>query len=312
MTRIFEDKIATREATPCMIGIVGPSGTGKTFSALRLATGMQKITGGDIGMIDTEARRGLHYADRFRFRHLPFGAPFGSLDYLAAIQHFIQKGVTTIIVDSMSHEHEGPGGVLEQHEAETKRLAALWHVSEVKAQMNAWGPAKASRRRMINEILQTNANMIFCFRAKEKLRIVPGQNPEPRGYQPIAGEEFLFEMLVNFLLLPGAKGRPTWQSTIPDEQAMMKIPIQFQGMFPDGMQLSEDLGQLLAEWSSGVKKEDPLAHSFLNLGVTEKQIAAYLGHSLKDATKDERARLKSFGSQIKEGSATWDTLTTSK
>ena len=40
---------------------------------------------GDIHVIDTEARRALHYASYFKFRHTPFDAPFGSLDYLAAM-----------------------------------------------------------------------------------------------------------------------------------------------------------------------------------------------------------------------------------
>ena len=71
----FEFKPATRERTPCMVGIVGPSGTGKTFSALRLATGMQKVSGGDVAVVDTEGRRALHYADKFKFLHLDFGPP---------------------------------------------------------------------------------------------------------------------------------------------------------------------------------------------------------------------------------------------
>ena len=36
----------------------------------------QRVCGGDIFVIDTEARRALHYADAFKFRHVPFGAPF--------------------------------------------------------------------------------------------------------------------------------------------------------------------------------------------------------------------------------------------
>ena len=55
--RSFEDKPATRERVPLMIGLMGPSGGGKTYSALRLATGIQRVAGGDIFMIDTERRR---------------------------------------------------------------------------------------------------------------------------------------------------------------------------------------------------------------------------------------------------------------
>ena len=122
--RTFTDQPAKRERVPLLVGLFGPSGSGKTYSALRLATGMQRITGGDIYGIDTESRRMLHYADDFTFKHLQFDAPFSPLDYLAAIDHCTKKGASIVIVDSLSHEHEGPGGVLEWHDAETKRLAA--------------------------------------------------------------------------------------------------------------------------------------------------------------------------------------------
>ncbi len=253
MTRTFEDRPAVRESTPLLVGLIGPSGSGKTFSALRLAAGIQRVSGGETFVIDTEARRALHYADKFKFRHVPFGAPFGPLDYLGAIEHCLAKGAKTIVVDSMSHEHEGPGGVLEMHAAETVRLAKLWKTTEQKAQMSGWIKPKQDRRRLINSILQMSANFIFCFRAKEKLKIVPGKDPEPLGFMPQAGEEFVYEMVLKCLLLPGAAGRPTWESESPGERLMIKLPEQFRGLFGDKPQLSEDLGQKLAEWALGVK-----------------------------------------------------------
>ncbi len=254
MARVFEDRPAVREATPLMVGLVGPSSSGKTFSALRLATGFQRVGGGDIHVIDTESRRALHYADKFKFRHLPFGAPFDPLSYRDAINHCIARGAKTVIVDSMSHEHEGPGGVLEMHAAEMTRLAKAWNLragSEDKAQMSAWIKPKQERRRMINSILQIPANFIFCFRAKEKLKIVKGKDPEERGFMPQAGEEFVYEMVLKCLLLPGANGVPTWQSDYPGEKMMIKLPEQFRTLFANSPQLSEDIGQKLAEWAAG-------------------------------------------------------------
>src|ERR1700749_2602141 len=114
--RTFEDHEATRQKVPLLVGLMGPSGSGKTFSALRLATGIQQVSGGDIYFIDTEARRALPSADQFKFRHLEFNAPFGSLDYLAAIEHCVKAGAKVIVIDSMSHEHIGPGGYLQTQE----------------------------------------------------------------------------------------------------------------------------------------------------------------------------------------------------
>jgi energy-coupling factor transporter ATP-binding protein EcfA2 len=250
-TRTFESRPAVREQTPLLLGLVGPSGTGKTFSALRLATGIQRVSGGDVYVVDTEAKRALHYADRFKFHHLPFAAPFSPLDYLAAVEHCHKRGGKVIVVDSLSHEHEGPGGVLEMHEQELDRLAGQDWEKRKRMTFLAWAKPKQQRRRFINSLLQIPVHVICCFRAKPKLKIVRGQEPVPRGYQPIAGEEFIYEMTAKFWLHPGANGFPSWESEHEDERAMMKLPEQFRGFFRDRVQLTEDVGQKLAEWAAG-------------------------------------------------------------
>ena len=258
--RTFNDAPAVRTAVPILVGLVGPSGSGKTYSALRIATGIQRITGGEIFFIDTEARRALHYAEQFKFRHVQFDAPFGSLDYMAAIEHCVAKGAKVIVIDSLSHEHEGPGGVLEAHEVETTRLAEQWRTNRDKVQMTAWAKPKAERRRLISTILQLGINVVLCFRAKEKLKVIPGKAPMPLGWMPIAGEEFVFEMTVNMLLLPGSGGVPTWQPEEPGERAMIKLPEQFKAIFAERRPLDEKTGEALAKWAAGSVSGATVAH----------------------------------------------------
>lgn len=257
-TRNFEDKPAVRQQVPLLIGLMGPSGGGKTFSALRLASGIQAVSGGEIYLIDTEAKRALHYADKFKFRHLEFGAPFGSLDYLAAIRHCVAKGGGTIIVDSMSHEHEGQGGLLDMHDQETTRMAGDDYAKRERVKMLAWAKPKAARRQLINGLLQMNANFIFCFRAKETAKPVKKNGKtevESQGFMPIAGDEFVFEMTVNCLLLPRANGVPTWHTEQPGERIMMKLPQQFLPIFDEQQPLSEEIGKRLATWAKGGASE---------------------------------------------------------
>ncbi len=251
--RAFEIKPAVREAVGLLLGLVGPSGTGKTFSALRLASGIQRVVGGSIDFIDTENGRALYYADRFKFNHMRFAAPFSPQDYLDAIEFCVKRGSKIIVVDSMSFEHEGPGGVLEMHEAEVQRLSGGDAAKAERVKMLAWSKPKAARRKMINAILQMNVNIIFCFRAKEKVKVVPGRQPESRGFQPIAGEEFIYEMVAKCLLLPGANGIPSWTSDNADERAMMKLPEQFKTIFAEQKQLDEEIGVKLAQWASGTR-----------------------------------------------------------
>jgi hypothetical protein len=253
--RKFAVSDAKRERVPLLIGLTGPSGGGKTFSALRLATGIQTVTGGDIYFIDTESRRALHYADKFKFKHVPFEAPFGSLDYLAALQFCVKSGAGVVIVDSMSHEHEGPGGMVDLHDQIVDRMAGNDYAKRERVKMLAWSDPKQKRRALINGILQLNANFIFCFRAKNTSKPVKGNNGKTEvqqmGFMPIAGEEFVFEQTLNALLLPGAGGVPTWSSNEIGERTMIKLPEQFAALRDRNKPLDESVGKRLAMWSTG-------------------------------------------------------------
>lgn len=240
--RTFEDHEAVREAVPLIVGMSGPSGSGKTFSALRLAAGIQKVTGGDTYVIDTEAKRALHYADQFNFRHVPFGSPFSPLDYLAAIQHCVRRGARTIIIDSMSHEHEGPGGVLEMHAEDAKKMADF----------SAWARPKAQRRRLINSMMQLQINMILLFRAKEKSKPEKGKKTLiDLGWQPIGGDEYIYECTTHTFLRPASDGVPTWSAEKRAEQLMIKLPRQFRGLLDSGMPFDERMGEEMAKWAAG-------------------------------------------------------------
>lgn len=254
VVRKFEDRPAVRERTSLLIGLVGPSFSGKTRSALRLAKGIVRVTGGSIHLLDTEADRALHYADDYQFRHVSFPPPFSPLDYLAAIEQSYSKRPGVIIIDSMSHEHEGPGGVLEMHEAEIERLSRGDEQRAKSVGMLAWSRPKQERRRLINTILQMRTNFIFCFRAKEKVKLVPGaKEPEQLGFMPIAGEEFIFEMTLSLLLYPGSCGVPTLTSRMTGEKMMIKIPDQFRQLFTRPESINEDMGSALAKWAEGTK-----------------------------------------------------------
>lgn len=251
--RKFEYTAAVRKAVPLLIGINGPSGCGKTYSALRLATGIQKVVGGDIAGIDTEANRMLHYADKFKFVHVPFTAPFSPSDYLEAIEFVVSKGARTVVIDSSSHLHDGPGGVLEMHAAEVERMGG-----GERNNFPAWAKPKADLRRFINNVTTGIGdsphplNLIFCFRAKNKMKIERGAKEiEKLGFMPIASDEFIYEMTTNILLYPGSRGVPTWQTQRAGEQDVIKLPDQFQDMFGARAQLDEAMGEKMALWSTG-------------------------------------------------------------
>lgn len=231
MTRTFTSSRAQRESIPLFIGIVGPSSSGKTMSALRLASGIQKVAGGRIAIADTENKRALAYSEMFDFDHIPFEPPFGSLDYLAMLEHAAKSGAKTLIIDSASHEHEGVGGLLDTHESELDRIAGNDWKKRQACTMLAWQKPKSARRKLLHGLTRLNMNVIMCFRAKETSKPMKGRDGKteivPMGFMPIAGDEFVYEMSMSCLLLPGADGVPTWRPENPGERIAVKLPAQF-------------------------------------------------------------------------------------
>ncbi len=290
---------AKRERVPLLLGIVGPSGSGKTYSMLRLLTGIQRVVGGDIAVIDTEANRAKHYADTFKFHHVPMGPPFNPLSYLEALRFATSKGATCIGVDSMSHEHEGEGGVLAMHETELDRMAGDDYAKRKRCSAGAWIKPKAERRQLVNGILQLGGNMVFCYRAQEKLdwkhKTDKGE-PVELGWQPIAGPALVYEMTARCLLLPGSDGVPDWNPPVAAEKALVKKPQQFRELFDrfKGQPLSEDMGEEMARWAAGGVREDITA-----------QVAAVASRAELDALwamlgESERKRMKAtFGARAK-------------
>lgn len=259
-SRVWTATPAVRQRVPVFIGLCGPSGSGKTYSALRLATGMQRVSGGGIAVIDTEQRRATYYADAFKYDHIPFDPPHSPRDYASALSYALARGYETIVIDSMSHEHEGAGGVLEMHDQIVQRMSRGDAAKAERVKMAAWIEPKRQRRELINAIVQSRANIICCFRAKEKLRIERGKEPTPLGWMPIAGDEYVYEMTAQLLLYPGSQGRPTWRPDMPGEAAMIKLPGFFRDAFAaagDGAQLDEDTGERIARWAASA----PAAHA---------------------------------------------------
>jgi hypothetical protein len=202
-------------------------------------------------MLDTEADKGLYYAEFFQFRHVPFAAPFGSLDYLAAVQHCVRQGAGTVIIDSGSHEHENTGGYLDTHEAELERIAGDDFKKRERVKFLAWVKPSANRRHMLNVLGQLKVNVIWCFRAKEKLKIMKGQEPIELGWQAIAGDEVLYELPLRFLLPPGSDGVPNLSPSMEGEKLFSRLPVQFRGVAEPGKPLDEVLGEKLARWAAG-------------------------------------------------------------
>lgn len=279
---------------PLWVAFFGPSGGGKTMSALKIATGIQAVIGGRINFIDTESGRGRHYARMFDYDYTPFPPPHGALDYAAAIAHAYAKGGRIIIVDSFSHEHEGEGGLIESHEAELTRMAGSDYSKREKMKMLAWAKPKAARKQLLRAMLAYGTEVVFilCFRADESSKpVMKGGKTEvvQLGFMPIAGKPFVYEATVCALLMPAANGVPTWEPENVGEKLMRKLPEQFKKLFEDtkNQPISEAHGRALAEWARGsTSRSDKEPKEPSDLSTDEK--AAALKTLLKSSPTIEK------------------------
>lgn len=250
-----------------MVGMFGMGGSGKTESAVALATGMAYVRKGPVAVIDTEAGRARHKlkknGGRFDFRHIDFQPDHSTERYLKAIDFAISQGVGAIVVDSWSHEHEGIGGALEQHAAELQRMGGQESMNAM-----AWAKPKRMRKAVVNRILQARVPIVFCFRAKQGVDFnyhdpkTLKRKPRAEGLVPIGDRAFFYDMTVAFCFRAGSDGHPDWRPDIrlePETRALIKCPGQFRQLLgyerDKPPQINEDMGVALARWAEGHNRD---------------------------------------------------------
>lgn len=239
----FTHRPARRENTPLIIGIAGPTKSGKTYSAHRVARGL--ADGRPITMINAEGAKGHQYADEFDYTAIDIARPYRPERYTEALRYALNIDPTpaVVIIDSASHMHDGPGGLLEYHREELDRLAGSDSKKRDRMHWTAWIKPKAAENQFIYTMLEANCHLILCFRAKEKIKIVKGVDPIDLGWQPIAGDRIAFETIFTLTLPPHCRGVP--------DLAISAMRKPFDTLIPTGQALSEETGKALAAWAAG-------------------------------------------------------------
>jgi energy-coupling factor transporter ATP-binding protein EcfA2 len=180
---------ASKEQAKARIALTGPTGSGKTYTALVVAGGL----GEKVALIDTERGSASKYADEFTFDTLQLVSfePAALVDALAVAAH---DGYDALVVDSFSHFWSGTGGMLEQVDHAAKRIGGANSFA-------GWKEARPMERAMIDALLAYPGHVIVTMRAKteyvvdsdERGRKVPrkvGLKPDQRD-----GIEYEFDIV---------------------------------------------------------------------------------------------------------------------
>ncbi|XVJ66866.1 MAG: AAA family ATPase [Lacibacter sp.] len=181
---------ASRKRAKIKMGLQGPSGSGKTYSALLIAFGLTNDWS-KVAVIDTENHSADLYANLGEYKVLSLSAPFSPERYIEAVEACLQAGVDVIIIDSISHEWEGTGGILDMHSQMPGNS------------FTAWAKLTPRHNAFIQEMLQSPIHIIANMRTKQDYVLVDKNGkmvPEKVGLKGITREGMDYEFTVVFEL----------------------------------------------------------------------------------------------------------------
>ena len=145
---------AERRKAKLRLAITGPAGSGKTYGALLVAFGI----GGKIALLDTENGSGDLYSALGNYDVCSICAPFSVQKYIDAIKDAENSGYDVLILDSISAEWAGTGGLLNLHTQITSSNRSNSYA--------AWGQITPKHNAFIDAIISSNLHIIATIRSK--------------------------------------------------------------------------------------------------------------------------------------------------
>lgn len=146
-------KRAKKEQVWLKVLLSGASGSGKSYSALRVAKGIADKCNSPIAYIGTEGSRDLYYSNDFEYDLLQLEDPFTIDKYLEAIDEAIRAGYKVLVIDSLTHEW-------------------LWlndtHDKMPGNSFQNWGKLKPQHRAFMDRILTCPIHVIATSRSKDE------------------------------------------------------------------------------------------------------------------------------------------------
>jgi hypothetical protein len=191
---------ATRKQAKARIAIVSPSGAGKTYTSLVLATNL----GARVAVIDTEHGSASKYAPKdgcepdgietFGFDVLNLDS-FSPANYAEAIHSAESEGFDVIVIDSLSHAWMGKDGALEQADKASARSG--------ENRFTAWRHVTPHHNNLIESIVGCRAHLIATMRSKTEYVIEENEKgkkvPRKIGLAPVQrdGMEYEFDLVAD-------------------------------------------------------------------------------------------------------------------
>jgi hypothetical protein len=176
---------AARKRAKIKMGLQGPSGAGKTYSALLISNGLCG-SWDKVAVVCTENGSSELYSHLGPYQVLQLHAPFSPERYIDAIALCEQAGMEVVIIDSITHEWEN---LLE------------YHASMQGNSFTNWGKITPRHNAFVQKILHSPLHIICTMRTKQDY-ILSEKNgkmvPEKVGLKSVQRDGLDYEMTLVF------------------------------------------------------------------------------------------------------------------
>ncbi len=175
--------------THARLSMFGPAGSGKTYTALSIASGLGK----KVAVIDTERGSAAKYAKQFEFHHLKMEPPYAPTNFIQAMKAALDGGFDVLVIDSITHEWDGKGGIKEIVDKAAERKGGnSWA---------GWAVGTPEHNKFVDAMLAIPMHVIATMRAKTEWALEDkGGKKTPRkiglGAQQRDGIEYEFDVVM--------------------------------------------------------------------------------------------------------------------
>jgi hypothetical protein len=181
---------AVKSESKLRLAITGPSGAGKTFTALTIASEF-----GKVALVDTEHGSASKYADRIPFEDVKITAPFNPLRIIGMIDAAVSGGYDVLIIDSLTHFWTGSGGLLDMVDDFGKAARGNTFAG--------WKQGTPIQNQLVEHIIAAPIHIIATMRSKTEYVLTANdkgkQTPVKLGMAPIQrdGIEYEFDLVLD-------------------------------------------------------------------------------------------------------------------
>jgi hypothetical protein len=226
-------KKAQKSSVKLKMAIQGPSGSGKTEGALALAKNF--VPNGKVLLIDTENESASLYANRYEFDTIPLSAPYTSARYRQAMQYAVDGGYDVLIVDSLTQQWDGDGGILRRKEEKDRSGGNSF---------TNWASFTPEHTSFVEFIKQLPVHTIVTMRSKQAYVLEKNdrgkETPRKVGLEAVQREGLEYELTIVFEVGMGhrattSKNRTTlFQDNEPIDLTSTEVATSIREWLADG------------------------------------------------------------------------------